>query len=309
MSQLGYSKRFLGFRLGEADIRLIRIFCAVAEAGGFSAAQSELQMSMPAISRAVSGLEARLDSRLCTRGRRGFMLTDAGLQVLEMGGRLLGDLDRFEREMRHLHQAMSGRLRLGMVDCVLGHPSGAVPALIDRIKGQVPSLDIEISIARVLDVEQGVTEGRFDAGIVAARQRQSRHLTRYTLYEEASNLYCAHTHPLAAGVEAPEQLSEYDYAGFTSAQGGPRTKYTQFLKRTASVDHVEALAVLVASGRYIGFLPDHYVDTTPALAGAVPVMPRLFRARARMELAIKADQPPAMARLLMEIAQNSQNVA
>lgn len=297
-----FSRRFLGFRLGEADIRLIRIFCAVSEAGGFSAAQAELQMSMPAISRAVASLEARLEARLCTRGRRGFLLTEAGVQVLEMGARLLGDLDRFEREMRHLHQSVSGKIRLGLVDCLLAHPDNVVPRLIDRLKAAVPSLDIHVSIVRVHEIEQGVAEGRFDAGIVVARQRQHGHLERLSLYEETSNLYCARSHPLAAGVDSPESLVEHEYAGLTSAHGGPRTKYTQFLRRTATVDHIEGLGMLVASGRYIGFLPDHFVASTPALSDFVPVLPRLFRALAQIDLVIKADQPPAMASILMEEA-------
>lgn len=297
-----FSRRFLGFRLGEADIRLIRIFCAVAEAGGFSAAQTELQMSMPAISRAVASLEARLDTRLCTRGRRGFMLTEAGVQVLQMGGRLLEDLDRFERELRHLHQEVSGKIRIGMVDCLLGHPGNVVPRLIDRLKAAVPSLDIQISILRVLEIEQSVAEGRLDAGIVVARQHQHGHLSRLTLYEESSNLYCAGSHALAAGIGEPDALIDHDYAGLTSAHGGPRAKYTRFLRRTATVDHIEALAILVACGRYIGFLPDHYVASTPALSGLVPILPRLFRAESRIDLAIKADQPPALAALLMSEA-------
>ena len=298
-----FSKRFLGFRLGEADIRLIRIFCVVAEAGGFSAAQSELQLSMPAISRAVSSLEARLATRLCTRGRRGFLLTEAGAEVLHKASRLLNDLDRFEREMRHLHQEVSGKIRLSMVDCVLGHPSQFLPRLIGALKEAAPSVDIDLTIQRPGDIERGLGEGRIDAGIMVARQRQPSDLIRLSLYEETSNLYGVRAHPMALGAPA-ETLADHDYVGFSSAQGGPRTKYTHLLRRTASVDHIEALALLVTSGKFVGFLPDHYVKGTPALSDLVPILPELFSAKAHMELVIKADQPPAIARLLMDIAQD-----
>jgi DNA-binding transcriptional LysR family regulator len=299
----GFSKRFLGFRLAEADIRLLRIFSVVAEAGGFSAAQSELQMSMPAISRAVASLEARLATKLCTRGRRGFLLTEAGAEVLEKAGRLLGDLDRFEREMRHLHQAVTGKIRLSMVDCILGHPSRMVPRLMAALKEHAPGVDIDITIQRATEIERGLVEGRVDVGILVARQRQPGDLTRLPLYEESSNLYAASLHPMAMGAPV-EELANHDYAGFSSAHGGPRTKYTHILRRTASVDHIEALAVLVASGRFIGFLPDHYVQTTPALADLVPILPDLFGAKGQIELAIKSDQPPAMAALMMDLARD-----
>src|SRR5687767_2956683 len=43
-------------RIGDGDLRLLRIFCTVAERGGFSSAESELQMGLPAISRAIKDL-------------------------------------------------------------------------------------------------------------------------------------------------------------------------------------------------------------------------------------------------------------
>ncbi len=297
----GFSRRFLGFRLGEADIRLLRIFCVVAEAGGLSAAQSDLQMSMPAISRAVTGLEARLSTKLCTRGRAGFMLTQAGAEVLQKAGRLLSDLDRFEREMRHLHEEMSGKLKLCMVDCVLGHPSRLVPRLLGEFKRRLPAVDIDLAIQPPSEIERALGERRVDVGIMVARPRQSGDLCRLPLYEETSNLYATADHPMARGAPA-EELAEHDYAGLAFAQGGPRTKYTHLLHRTASVDHIEALAILVQSGHYVGFLPDHYVEGTPALAGLVPILPELFYARAEMQLAIKADEPPPLAEAMLDIA-------
>lgn len=298
MTSGGFSKRFLGFRLGEADIRLIRIFCIVAQSGGFSAAQAELQMSMPAISRAVAGLEGRLDVKLCTRGRRGFLLTEAGEQVIEMSERLLSDLDRFEREMRHMHQSVSGKIHIGLVDCVLTHPEQVVTRLFERLRQAAPRLDVQITITRLLDIEEGVSEGRFDAGIVFARARQSRRLFRFRLYDETSNLYCAPHHKLAAGISDPADLSEHDYAGFTFVQGGPRAKYSQFLRRTATVNHIEALGVLIATGRYIGFLPDHYVAATPALARAIPVLPKLFGNTTPIHLVMRAAEPSALGAIL-----------
>ena len=297
-----FSRRFLGFRLGEADIRLIRIFCVVAEAGGLSAAQSELQMSMPAISRAVSGLEDRIDAKLCTRGRRGFMLTEAGERVLQLGAAMLGDLDRFEREVRQLHAAVSGKIRIGMVDCILCHPDKVVPRLLDRLKGTIPGLDIQLSVAKPSEIELGLGEGRFDAGIIFARRQQASPFSRLSLYEETSNLYCAPGHPLAAGVDDLDALARYDYAGYTFSDGGPRTKFSQWLRRTASADQIEALATLVATGRYIGFLPDHYVAATPVLAGLVKIMIERFAARGRIDLVIKASEPSPLGAELMREA-------
>ncbi len=58
--------------LSEGDLRLLRVFAKVVEAGGFSAAQIELNVSQSTISTHMTALEQRLGVRLCERGRAGF---------------------------------------------------------------------------------------------------------------------------------------------------------------------------------------------------------------------------------------------
>ena len=54
--------------LSEGDLRLLRVFAKVVEAGGFSAAQIELNVSQSTISTHMTALEQRLRVRLCERG-------------------------------------------------------------------------------------------------------------------------------------------------------------------------------------------------------------------------------------------------
>ena len=48
----------------------LQVFVKVAECGGFAAAARELAMSPPAVTRAVSALEERIDTRLLIRTTR-----------------------------------------------------------------------------------------------------------------------------------------------------------------------------------------------------------------------------------------------
>ncbi|VEB41567.1 chromosome replication initiation inhibitor protein [Chromobacterium violaceum] len=59
-------------QVSDFDIRLLRLFRAVAECGGFSAAEGVLGISRSAISLQMGDLEKRLGIRLCQRGRAGF---------------------------------------------------------------------------------------------------------------------------------------------------------------------------------------------------------------------------------------------
>ena len=63
-------------QITEADMRLLRIFRAVAEAGGLTAAEVNLGMERSTISRHLLALETRLGGRLCFRGPSGFELTE-----------------------------------------------------------------------------------------------------------------------------------------------------------------------------------------------------------------------------------------
>jgi LysR family transcriptional regulator, transcriptional activator for bauABCD operon len=73
--------RILNLSLGDAELRLLRVFASVVQHGGFSAAQSSLGMTQATISTHMRHLEERLGLRLCSRGRSGFLLTDEGRLV------------------------------------------------------------------------------------------------------------------------------------------------------------------------------------------------------------------------------------
>ena len=70
-------------QLGDADLRLLRVFKCVAECGGMVSAELELNIAVSTISRHIKDLETRLGLVLCRRGRSGFALTPEGTQVYE----------------------------------------------------------------------------------------------------------------------------------------------------------------------------------------------------------------------------------
>lgn len=60
-------------------ITQLRVFVKIAETGSFTKAGQALNMTQPAVSHAISAIEAELDVKLIIRDRRnGLMLTDTG---------------------------------------------------------------------------------------------------------------------------------------------------------------------------------------------------------------------------------------
>ena len=77
-------------------LQSMRAFVAVADARGFAAAARRLMLSPPALTRAISGLEARIGARLLHRTTRTVRLTEAGARFLADCKRILGEIEEAE---------------------------------------------------------------------------------------------------------------------------------------------------------------------------------------------------------------------
>jgi LysR family transcriptional regulator, transcriptional activator for bauABCD operon len=271
------SNRNFVAKLSDSDIRLLRIFCTVTRCGGFAAAESELQLGLPSISRYIKSLEIRLGVRLCRRGRTGFALTEQGRKVYAASLRLIADLERFEGDIRSLHAELTGTLNLGVIDTLITERNLQIPDLIRSYKTRYPQVELNIVTATSNVIEQSVLDGNVHVGIVHARRHLSRLNYRF-LCQERCNLYAAHDHPLVsrpATTLRAEDVYEYDFAGFSyidDAEQGAGSR----LAKTASVDCMEALATLISTGCFIGFLPDHYVQSVWRLKQFRPILPEIF---------------------------------
>jgi DNA-binding transcriptional LysR family regulator len=95
---------------GIGDIELFR---AIVEAGGISAGALALDSSLPAVSRRLSALEARLGVRLAERSARRFRLTDDGALYYEHCRSILAELRDAEAEVSARGATARGLLKVG----------------------------------------------------------------------------------------------------------------------------------------------------------------------------------------------------
>src|SRR4029079_16837384 len=95
------------------EIRHLRYFLAVAEAGSFSRAASRLSVSQPNISQQMRDLETALRVDLFQRRWKRILLTPAG-KILETHARsILRDIETFLQELSSEPGQMRGALHLG----------------------------------------------------------------------------------------------------------------------------------------------------------------------------------------------------
>ena len=119
-------KRPVLAQVSDLDLRLLRVFRAVVESGGFAAAELQLNIGRSTISRHIKDLEARLGMSLCRRGRGGFALTPEGAQIYQATLRVLGSLADLRSEINNLHQRLSGTLQLALFDKTATNPEALI---------------------------------------------------------------------------------------------------------------------------------------------------------------------------------------
>lgn len=73
------------------NLRTLRYFVAIADAGSFTAASARVSVAQPALTRQMRELEAQLGIQLLIRSKRGAQLTQHGVTLYESARRLLDE--------------------------------------------------------------------------------------------------------------------------------------------------------------------------------------------------------------------------
>lgn len=277
-------------RLSDIDIRLLRNFVAVVEAGGFSLATARLNVSESTISQQMSDLESRIGMRLCERGRAGFRLTRNGDEVYKATVELLEDMARFRDRLALLGSEMSGTLNLGVADAIVTLKGSNLVEAIRAYVDRSPDISINLHMLTPRELERGVIEGQLHVAI-APEHRRVAGLAYLPLFSERNSLYCGRDHPLFQKPQTeitPEMLD----AGGRISRG-----YLEHFDRDlfgteryrATVQLTEAAALLILSGRFIGFLPDHYAASWVAEGRMRAIRPDLYRLEPRFNIISRRD--------------------
>ncbi len=276
--------------ISDADIRLLRIFCVVVASGGLSAATTELQADLSTVSRHIKDLEDKCGARLCNRGRSGFSLTPHGLLVHSAVQDLFRALDSFRENINTLHADPVGELKIGVMDALLTDPQFPLAAALHAYRKKAPRVRMRLSVCKPHDIERQVLSGELDAGVFTGRDKPAG-LTYHPLYQEKSSLYCSERHPCFRKSDAEIGLDDgacLELVEDPYTESLPLRGDTGVLRRAASADSIEAVALLVSSGDYVGFLPDHFAK---ALSGSIPlrrIRPDMFSYDQAIELVWKS---------------------
>ena len=266
-------------QLSDMDIRLLRVFKSVVDCGGMAAAELELNIGISTVSRHIKDLETRLGMTLCRRGRSGFAVTSEGQQIYTETLRLLAGTDAFRRSVDEIHRRMGGQISIAVFDKTASNPVAHIHEAIALFSEIAPEVSLHLHVAPINVIERGVLDGQFQLGIIPGH-RSSQTLAYDVLFDETMLLYCGANHALfevdPAGL-GWEDLHLHQFAGLGYHSPNMEISQQVGLPRMATGYDQESIATLILSGKYLGFLPNHYAQVFVRSGQMCPVNPELFR--------------------------------
>ena len=254
----------------------LKIFHAVAEAGSFTSATVNLNLSQSAISRQIQSLEDDLKVKLFERHARGLTLTENGEYVFKTAHEVISKLKEVEITLGDKKDKPSGKLTVTTV------VSFGTTWLTPRIQ-EFMQLNPEIEVELVFDdKELDLSTRQADIGIFMRRPKQLNYIQKklidinYHIYGSAKYLE-QYGHP--------KNLSDLNKHKFISyGRGTPSpvfnpdwalkigTKDEKKRKPIMKVNSVYGLLLAVQSGVGLAALPDYM---TVALPNIIRVLPKI----------------------------------
>jgi len=140
-------------------LRTLRLLDAVVRSRRMTKAAIEINISQPAVSKAIAELEHVLGVRLVNRSRQGIEPTEFGRALLDCGVAVFDDLRQGIKKIEFLADPTAGEVRIGC------HPFIApsfVTAAVDRVSQRYPRIVFHLVIAEVSALHHALSERNVD---------------------------------------------------------------------------------------------------------------------------------------------------
>src|SRR5262245_29490076 len=134
----------IGRRLGMRDLH---VFATVVQRGSMAKAAQQLNVTHPAVSKAIGDLEHTLGVRLLDRRPQGVEPTMYGRALLKRSYTVFDELKQSIRDIEFLADPTVGEVRFGCHEWVA---AAILPTIVKRFSSQYPQVDLRMEAIGVL---------------------------------------------------------------------------------------------------------------------------------------------------------------
>lgn len=264
-------------RLQESDIKLLRVFYAVASCNGFTAAEPVLRMQRPNISAAIKKLEERLDLVLCHRGRGGFQMTKEGEVVFQETKRIFNAFDNFVFNLKSLHDDYSGHITIVLMSGLATSIQLAVSKAVKSTMKKFDDIHVNIQTRLYNEVEHVALSGECHLVLSTYDMVKPESVTFHPVgISCAGRLFCSPTHPLAKyrdveGLPDSVNIEDFPAIGISGLSSSNYIYGDKRLSIQTFSDSFEMCMAAIMTGEYVGLLPDYIAKEQGAATGLVPI--------------------------------------
>ena len=245
----------------------LKIFYSVAEAGSFTKATINLNLSQSAISRQILSLENELKTKLFERHARGLSLTDNGEYLFKTAHEVISKLKEVESAFTEKKNKPNGKLT---VTTVVSFGTTWLTPRIQEFMKLYPEVEIELIFD---DKELDLSTREADVGIWMRRPKKLNYIHKklidinYHIYGSTKYLE-EHGFPktvnelnkhnfISYGRGAPSPVFNPDWALKLGMKEGKKRKPVM------KVNSVYGLLLAVQSGVGLAALPDYITNSIP----------------------------------------------
>jgi LysR family transcriptional regulator, hca operon transcriptional activator len=257
------------------ELRHLRYFVAVAEAGSLTVAARKLHTSQPSLSRQIRDLEDEVGSQLLTRRARGIELTPAGRAFLEHARSVLSQVEAAIEAARRVAHPAKPCFSMGFLT---GHELTWMPEALRILRDELPNIDVMISSQYSPQLADGLSKGKIDAAFLR-REKGVPGLVFRPLVKEPLVVVMPSDHRLAAlKAVSPKDLVGETFVIVSQTAPVLRRVIDNYFKRSGikitpahEVDHVTMGISLIMSTSGVGLLPAYAQNFLPSSVTSRPL--------------------------------------
>jgi LysR family hca operon transcriptional activator len=250
------------------ELRHLRYFVAVAEAGNLTAAaKCRLHTSQPSLSRQLRDLEYEVGAELMSRSARGIQLTAAGKAFLGHARLALMQVEAaVEAARKEAHPAK----KTFAIGFQTGHEMDWLPRVMTVLRGELENIEVAVTSGYSPDLAEALARGRLDLAFL--RVEPGYDLGYHVVDREPLVVLMPRGHRLAAKRAIhPREFAGEVFIGGSNKAAVVRAATEEYFRRVGvdvtlghGVDNMAMAMSLVASTGGLALLPAYAKNLLPA---------------------------------------------
>jgi DNA-binding transcriptional LysR family regulator len=286
----------------ELELRHLRVFAAIVDAGGHTRAARSLRVSQSTVSETLSSLERTLGTELFRKGGKGVTLSRSGETLLPYARRILALTGELADELAAVTTEVKATLVVSAVESISTY---VLPPRLAALREKWPKVRLEVATRLCVDIRESVASGESDLGLVL--ELDSGQNDDSVLGAGRLAILCAPSHALAGRRVSAEELRRYDFYMSDAVGDYHQALHRHFEAATMPAPRTQALGTvegvkrgILADSTALGVLPLHAVkqELVGGVFAEVRVSPPLPGLVLRALLGPQGDHSPLVEELV-----------